>query len=301
MDGYNQFFQNPLVMLGAGMMRGADPRGEGLGGLGFGLLNTGQILRQQQQLDVENERARQLADLQMRAFQAQQRQPRMGQTPLWFRDPTTQKLTIGRFGPEGVVFPETGGLEPVRPVQTVDIGGQQLVMPYGAEQPTGVIPKTLPPEALPETRGAQAAAVQEAKAAQAAQTELPGEESQFARTSRYIDELKAHPGLEAGTGMSSILPVMPGSDRADFEARKSQLLGGVFLQGFQMLKGGGPVTEVEGLKAEQAMARMDAATSKDDFVAALEDYREALRDGLQKLRRRAGGTTPPPPPGFVIE
>ncbi len=70
MDGYNQFFQNPLVMLGAGMMRGADPRGEGLGGLGFGLLNTGQILRQQQQLDVENERARQLADLQMRAYQA---------------------------------------------------------------------------------------------------------------------------------------------------------------------------------------------------------------------------------------
>ena len=96
MDGYNQFFQNPLVMLGAGMMRGADPRGEGLGGLGFGLLNTGQILRQQQQLDVENERARQLADLQMRAFQAKQAQPPKVEAPVAIMGPEGKPIYVTR-------------------------------------------------------------------------------------------------------------------------------------------------------------------------------------------------------------
>ena len=284
-------------------MSASDPRGQGLGGLGTAITGTGQMLRQQAQLAEENERARMLADIQAQTLQNELAQgPKMGQTPLYFRD-EQGNLRIGRFGPQGIQFPETPGMQPVKPVQTIGIGGQELIMPYGAEQPTGVIERTLPPEARPETRAQQAVAVQQAKATQEAIEQLPGEEMQFERVSRYIDELIAHPGLEAGTGLSSLFPVVPGSDRADFEARKNQLLGGVFLQGFQMLKGGGPVTEVEGLKAEQAMARMSTATSKEDFVSAMEDYREALREGLAKLRKSAGGATPvpTPPPGFVIE
>lgn len=300
---FQDWVQNPLVQFGGMLMAGSDPRMEGLGGVGRAITGTGQMLRQQAQLAEENERARMLADLQAQQLQQRIAQgPKLGQTPLYFRD-EQGNLRIGRFGPQGIQFPETPGMQPVKPVQTIGIGGQELIMPYGAEQPTGVIQRTLPPEALPETRAAQTVAVEQAKATQAAQEQLPSEETQVSRVSRYIDELKEHPGLEAGTGLSSLFPVVPGSDRADFEARKNQLLGGVFLQGFQMLKGGGPVTEVEGLKAEQAMARMDTATSKEDFVEAMEDYQQALEDGLQKLRRRAGTTTPPPPPptGFIIE
>ena len=69
-NGYEQFFNNPLVMLGANMMRAADPRMEGLGGLGAGISATGETMRQRAQLAEESERARMLADLQMREYQS---------------------------------------------------------------------------------------------------------------------------------------------------------------------------------------------------------------------------------------
>lgn len=281
-------FNHPLTLMGAGMMAGADPNQTGFGGIGRGIMQAGQVMRDQNQLEVENKRMRDLADLQMRTFAAQQNKPpNMGNTPLYFRN-AQGDLQIGRFGPQGINFPETQGLTPVRPVSTVDIGGQQVIMPYGAETPTGVIQKTLTPEAMPETRAAQAVAVEQAKGTQAAAEKLPGAQMESDRTLRYIDELEKHPGLDSSTGWTSMLPVAPGSDRADFEARKRQLMGGVFLQAYERLKGGGTITEIESEKAEQAMARIDAATSKKAFLEALNDYKSAVKDGMAKLRRRAG-------------
>jgi len=283
------WLNNPWTVLGAGMMGGSDPNRSGLGGVGQGIMQAGQVMRDQSQLAIENQNMRDLAEIQMRTFAAKlNKPPNMGNTPLYFRDPTTGALKIGRFGPQGVQFPETQGLTPVRPVSTVDIGGQQVIMPYGAETPTGVIQKTLTPEAMPETRAAQAVAVEQAKGTQAAAEKLPGAQMESARTLRYIDELEKHPGLDSSTGWTSMLPVAPGSDRADFEARKRQLMGGVFLQAYERLKGGGTITEIESEKAEQAMARIDAATSKKAFKEALADYKSAVRDGMAKLRRRAG-------------
>ncbi len=69
----NEFFQNPLVMMGARLMQASDPRMTGLGGLGAAITGTGQELQQRAQLAEENERARMLADLQMQALQAQLR------------------------------------------------------------------------------------------------------------------------------------------------------------------------------------------------------------------------------------
>ena len=288
---WNAALGHPLTGLGAGMMQAGDPLRSGLGGIGTGILNANQVMQARQQQEIENERARQLADIQMQTFQARMaKPPNMGQTPLWFRDPQTGQLKLGRFGPEGVVFPETGGLEPVRPVQTVDIGGQQIVMPYGAEAPTGVIEKTLTPEARPETRAAQTAAVETAKSQTAARIELPDARARAEQINKLIDDMLAHPGLEAGTGKSAIFPIMPGSDRLAFETMRRQVAGGTFLQAIdEMRKGGGvgQITETEGEKAENAIARMESAVKKEDFIKAMEDYREVVNSALRRKERQA--------------
>lgn len=299
---------NPYTQFGGMLMTGGDPRGEGLGGLGRAIVGTGANIVEKQRFEEESERARRLADLQAQTFQAkmaQQGQPDLSKTPTYIFNPATGQMEILQLSATGAPvqtqLPE--GFQPALPLTYQDVGPAVVGMQRGATQPAVVLQKGLTPEAMPETRAAQAAAVQQAKATQAAREELPGAETTATRTLRYVDELKGHPGLEAGTGLSSMFPVVPGSDRADFEARKNQLLGGVFLEAYKTLKGGGQITEVEGKKAEQAMARIDAATSREDFVEALEDYQDAVRTGMEKLRKRAGGATPvpPPPPGFVVE
>jgi len=94
-----------------------------------------------------------------------------------------------------------------------------------------------------------------------------------------------------------------GSDGRDALARFRQLEGRAFLQAYGMLKGGGQITEIEGIKAERAMARMDRAQGEKEFKQALSDFRDAVRDGLDKLRERAGGDVRQPVSigGYTIE
>lgn len=165
-----------------------------------------------------------------------------------------------------------------------------------AGMPPGAIPNTLKPGERPDVQAAQTAAKKAAEikaTSQAeAQVDLPGAGMDLALTKDYIKELRTHPGLSSATGLSgAILPVIPGSTRADFEARKEQLIGGQFLQAYQQLKGGGQITEVEGKKAEQAIARMQAAVSKEAFLTALKDYERAIEVGFAKLKGKAGAPT----------
>jgi len=137
----------------------------------------------------------------------------------------------------------------------------------------------------------------------AAQGAVVDAEFTMKTVNRHIDELLAHPGFSSAVGMG--LPkakLLAGSKEAGFAARLAQLEGGAFLQAFTMLKGGGQITEVEGKKATQAMMRMDAATSEAEFRAAAEDYRQALKDGLAKLQRKANlSYTPPTAPSAAPE
>lgn len=109
------------------------------------------------------------------------------------------------------------------------------------------------------------------------------------QTVQQLDELEKHPGLSAIVGpLDQFRPSwsMDAQGR-DALARYNQVKGRAFLQAYGMLKGGGAITEVEGLKAEQAMARMDRAQSEEEFKQALKDFREAVVAGTQKLRRHA--------------
>jgi len=72
-------------------------------------------------------------------------------------------------------------------------------------------------------------------------------------------------------------------------ARLDQIRGTTFLQAFESLKGGGAITEVEGKKAEQAIARLSRAQSMPAFQAALDDLASVIRRGQDVARQKAGG------------
>ncbi len=61
-----------------------------------------------------------------------------------------------------------------------------------------------------------------------------------------------------------------------------------------MLKGGGQITEVEGQKAQDAIAALKREQSDEAFKQALLDFRQAVSDGLEKMRRQAGVASPAP-------
>jgi hypothetical protein len=73
-------------------------------------------------------------------------------------------------------------------------------------------------------------------------------------------------------------------------ARWEQLSGKAFGAAFDMLRGGGSITEVEGVKASNAYARLQRSQDEADFKAALKDFRDAVSEGARKLAERAGPT-----------
>jgi hypothetical protein len=121
---------------------------------------------------------------------------------------------------------------------------------------------------------------------------------------RHVDELLAHPGFSQAVGKSSMLGVqkIPGTDAYDFMSRLDQIKGGAFLEAFNSLKGGGQITEVEGKKATDAIARMNNSTSEKEFKAAAEDFKSVVRTGLNRAKMKAkpvATPTQPAQPGGV--
>jgi hypothetical protein len=124
-----------------------------------------------------------------------------------------------------------------------------------------------------------------------------------------LDKAIKHPGREVATGASSMFDprnLMPGSPARDFRVLLNQLQGRAFLQAFESLKGGGQISNIEGIKAEQAMARLDAAQSEEEFVASLRELKEIAQAGLDRARQQVGGqqaspqrTAAGPQPGQV--
>jgi len=166
--------------------------------------------------------------------------------------------------------------------------------------------------------GARTAATEGAKNTVAAQEALPSVQSKAAAVAQNIkgmigsldvgpdgklmksapgqEVIQPHPGFRSFVG--SAVPVfdgmavpglkyIPGSNTADYKARHDQLKGTVFLEAYQMLKGGGQITEIEGKKAESAMSRMDSAQSEVEYVRAAREFNQAVQAGARKLEQRA--------------
>lgn len=155
------------------------------------------------------------------------------------------------------------------------------------------------------TKEAQAAATKSAemKAIDTTQSsiDLPRTLTQAETTLRLVDELvgskdgkvKPHKGLDVATGLSSKIDprnYVAGTDATDFNTRLDQLKGTQFMDAYQSLKGGGQITEVEGKKATDAIARMNTSTSKEAFTKAAREYQDVIRGAVNRSKMKAGLT-----------
>ena len=131
------------------------------------------------------------------------------------------------------------------------------------------------------------------KAFEQARMDLPKLEDQANFTIGIIDKIRNHPSLDARTGNSTLLPALRPQD-VDFDTMVSQVSGGAFLQAIESLKGSGQITEIEGKKATDAIARMsNQRQSKQGFLDAMADYEGVVQAGLSRARQKAQGGSGP--------
>jgi hypothetical protein len=203
-------------------------------------------------------------------------------TPVYGKDAQGNTVLIqpGKSGtavqtklPEGVTI--SSG------VDKIDLGTQWGILDKRSGQIVGYQPKDLKGAESQKALG---------KAQGGMQATLPSDIHNGEMTIAQIDDLIKHPGLSAIVGpLDQFRPNWTmGSEGRDALARFNQLKGKAFLQAYSTLRGGGQITEVEGVKAENAMARMDRAQSEAEFATALKDFRDAVQVGMQKLREKAG-------------
>jgi len=181
--------------------------------------------------------------------------------PTWGYD-ANGKLVLGQLGKDGVFHP--------------------TALPDGM---TPMDPRTLSAE--------RAAGSQLGKEQGQAVFDLPQAEYTAATTKKELDQLLEGNGIKEQFGNvlgipQQFLPAWPGTPKANFQVRLNQAQGRAFLQAYEMLRGGGQITEVEGKKAEQAMARLSTAQSEAEFRTAVSDFKDAIDEGLRKLRQQAG-------------
>lgn len=128
--------------------------------------------------------------------------------------------------------------------------------------------------------------------------ERPGDPTNISAMVATIDGILQDPALDVSTGILSPLQNIPGTPQRRFGTRARQLEGQAFLRAYQSLRGSGQITEIEGIKATQAIGRLDTAQSADDYRQALGELREILVAAQSRppgWAETQGGSLPPDP------
>lgn len=194
----------------------------------------------------------------------------------------------GQQVPANMVLPPRSG--PVRVPTSAEKAGSSEEARLAAQQ------RYLPDELAMRTQaaiqqaGGSAQAKGEAEARLDAVQSLPRVVQESTNAINLIDQALNHPGLATAVGASGRADprnYLPGTDATDFRVLLDQIKGGTFLQAFQSLKGGGAITEVEGTKAEQAIARLNRDQSEPAFRQSLNDLRDVARSAIIRAQTKA--------------
>jgi len=210
-----------------------------------------------------------------------------GKTGAIFLNPETNRYEAVQFGGRGQVKrTDLGGLTPSRGVSEVDTGTGTQIIDKGTGAPVRTIDKDV----------AGAASLREQGAAQGkALADVPRQVDNAQLALDTIKAIRSHPGRKYGLGVYGVVPGIPGTEQRGFVNLVDQAKGQVFLQAFNSLRGGGQITEAEGSKATQALARLDRAQSQQDFDKALDDLQSVIESGLRRAETTA--TRQPALPG----
>lgn len=141
---------------------------------------------------------------------------------------------------------------------------------------------------LGEAERIKAMAREQGKAQGQAISDLPRVETTAERIIEQIEAIENDPRLPNVTGWQARFPTF-NPRNVDTEERIAQLGGAAFLQAFESLKGGGQITEIEGKKATDALARLTNLKQSDEgFKEALADFKREVKSLVEIARRRAG-------------
>jgi len=146
---------------------------------------------------------------------------------------------------------------------------------------------------MSQTPAEQAAAKISAETQEKASIDLPKVINDTEYSLKLLSDIKNHPGLSDIVGVPNILTnpfgyTLPGTGAADFKAREKQIAGKQFLQAFEVLKGGGQITEIEGEKVTEAMARLAHSQSEKEYKNSLDELSVMLNKGLDLAKTKAG-------------
>lgn len=236
------------------------------------------------------QQAQQLMELASRIERAQPNNPAARQRAQGLRQQAQFLMSVDTYQPTqgGQVNVRTGKVDYAPQPTNVDTGTEIITLDHNGRE-IARHPKNVAGAAGEKVRG-EAAATLDAEAPKAMVTA-----DQILTT---IDGVLKHPGLRMGTGATgTVLSKVPGTDAYDFAQRAAQLQGQAFLQAFNTLKGGGQITEVEGKKATDAIARLNTAQSEEAFREALNDFRTIVSDAKARAAKRIS----PAAPGWKIE
>ncbi|ASS55914.1 hypothetical protein [Rhizobium leguminosarum] len=171
----------------------------------------------------------------------------------------------------------------------LDAGTEWILLDPISRQPVGRVPKNL----------AEAASQKEIGEAQGkAIAAAPGDLQAAQNALDTVESLRSDPNKGWGTGFSSVFNAIPGSPGKDFQKKVDQSTSGAFLTAIQQMRGLGSLSNAEGATATAAVARMDTATSEEEFNAALNDYEKIVKQGAARAQARiqqSGGQVQAPP------
>lgn len=110
-------------------------------------------------------------------------------------------------------------------------------------------------------------------------------------TISLLSKLESHPGLSGVVGVPNFYGAvhLPGTQETDFRVLLSQVLGRQFMEAYETLKGGGQITEIEGKKATDAMARLNTTQTEKGFKESITELKGILQNAKQRAISKAGG------------
>lgn len=197
----------------------------------------------------------------------------------------TVLIQTGKSG-EAIQTKLPAGVKVSSGVERIDLGTEWGIIDKRTGTLIGRQAKDLQGKEAAEERGKQQGQ---------AQAKIPAALIDAEETTKKIDDLLKNEGLDAIVG--SVDQYRPswalGEGGRKALSQLEQLQGGAFLQAFNTLKGGGAITEIEGQKAERAIARMQRYQSEKDFREALMDFRDAVKTGVRKLQAAANSGAAP--------
>lgn len=174
---------------------------------------------------------------------------------------------------------------PVGPAMQPGAPGQ----PPQPPQQGATAPRQAPVGYIPKDIVGKESAEEVGKARGQAQVNLPNVLLKSQAALKTIDQLETHPGKEWAVGFTGAVPGVYGTKQRDYIALHNQAKGQTFLAAYDSLRGAGAITDVEGVKAEQAIARLDRAQSKEGYDEALRDLRGVIKNGMDVARQKASG------------